>query len=1270
MDAFPVAALQDVSAPVIDFSTYLGGLGSEGGSAVVTDASGDIYVLGGTNSADLPGTRGRTVYRGSSDVFVAKLSGTSGALLYATYLGGSGFDTPGGLAVDSQGHAYVTGQTKSVDFPVTPGALDRTCGTDGRCNPFTYIDDWEQTITDTRPDAFVARVDAAGELVAATYLGGSHADSSGGLTLGRGELHIAGTTASRDFPTARPLQATLSGDSDAFVLSLDFDLQSIGFSTYWGGNRYDGASAVAWHPAGYLAVAGTTRSADFPLKGALFSRATDGDDAFVLKLTSDGTQVVFSTRLGDTGTERAGGVAMDEQQQVIVAGETTSTDFPLQRSTRLLSGSRDAFVTKLSADGAMLVYSRLIGGTGYEFLEAVSVDRSGNAYVTGQTSSADFPSVNSVHPQQVGTVYLSTDAGATYRIGGIGLEARVLKIAIVPGSSATVYATYSDYPRAGVAKSLDGGLTWTGLVSAAFASDLAIDPTSNGAIVYALLGVRVVRTTDGGAHWQTVLDSAGLAIIEADPVTPGVIYAGFVDGRVLRSSDRGDSWTALGRTPSSRIWDIAVDPSSPSVLYLGGETGVLKSTDAGQTWVRLSVAAEAAQVVVDPTNSAVVYAVARRFTQGLYKSTDGAASWQLERDDEVQTIVLDRKNPRRLYAATRAGVFVSDDAADTWRLTGLPHSFTIDVVSGTDVVIAGGFGGLDAYVAAVSASGDDVFFSTHLGGRGQEGGGGIALAPDGAVVVTGGTVSVDYPTVLPTQAAPSGGIGAYFPSEAFVTRIQMLGDSDRDAMGDAWERRFGLDSAADDARADPDGDGVTNLQEYRAGSHPRGFYSRRFAEGAGGPFFETSIAMAYLSDGAPARMLVRYLKPDGTQVPRSFDLAAWSRRSLDADPLAGLAGSGFATIIESDRPIVADRTMKWDATHYGSHSDSGIESPSLLSYLAEGATHSGFQLFYLIHNPGKTDAAIEVRYLRPEPTPPVVRTYRVAANSRFNIWVNREAGLEATDVSAVIRSVNAVPVVVERSMYRDAGGQRFGAGHSSAAVSTTSPIWYFAEGATGRFFDQFLLLMNPDDREAVVETTYQPPGDAAVPTIRQYVLPPGSRRTIWVDGEGPALAETAVSMVVRSVNGVGVVAERTMWWPGSPETWHEAHNVAGITRLATRWGIGDGETGGREAAETFILIGCCGGPNQGDVRVTLIFDDGQPVVRTFTISAGRFTIDVASEFAEAVGRRFSALIESVPRAGVAAGLIVERATYSSSNGVVWAAGSAATATELPATVSK
>jgi hypothetical protein len=303
-----------------------------------------------------------------------------------------------------------------------------------------------------------------------------------------------------------------------------------------------------------------------------------------------------------------------------------------------------------------------------------------------------------------------------------------------------------------------------------------------------------------------------------------------------------------------------------------------------------------------------------------------------------------------------------------------------------------------------------------------------------------------------------------------------------------------------------------------------------------------------------------------------------------------------------------------------------------------------------------------VTYLRPAPAVPIVRHYAVPASARVTVWVDVvDASVAATDVSMVARVLAGPAIIAERAMYRDAGGRRFAAGHNSAGVPSPALTWFFAEGATGAFFDLFLLLANPGPAPATVELAYLLPTGARLSRTRQ--LPPASRVTIWVDREAPELVNTAVSVVVTSTNGVPIVAERAMWWPGTSATWHEAHASAGSVSDGVEWALADGQVGGARGAETYVLLANVS-PVAGEVDVRLLWEDGSAATtRRYRVAAhSRTNVPVAADFPSSAGRRFGVLVTS--QGGTPARLVVERSVYWDAGGERWAAGTNALAARL------
>lgn len=446
---------------------------------------------------------------------------------------------------------------------------------------------------------------------------------------------------------------------------------------------------------------------------------------------------------------------------------------------------------------------------------------------------------------------------------------------------------------------------------------------------------------------------------------------------------------------------------------------------------------------------------------------------------------------------------------------------------------------------------------------------------------------------------------------------------------------------------------------------------RYLAEGATG-FFATQIAL--LNPGATATTAqVRFLPGSSPMIEHSVPVPARTRVTLNPKNVPGLETTEFSTVVESDQPLVVDRTMSWDGVGYGSHSETAVAAPSLIWYLAEGATHGGFSLFYLLQNPASTPTTVRVRYLRTAGEP-LEKAYLLAPQSRTNIWVNVEdfpglgAALASAEFSAVVESLDGIPIIVERAMYRSNQSRPFNAGHASMGVTAPSTQWFLAEGATGPYFDMFVLMANPTDTPAQVRLTYLL-GDGTIYT-RMMVAPANARAGVWVDveqfpgTEGFPLANVAVSTTVESTNAVPLVVERAMWWPGDSTTWHEAHNSAGATATGTRWAVAEGEVGGSRAHETYLLIANTSS-FVGSATVTLLFEDGTSVNRVYALLPNsRTNVAVAGDFGAVVtDRRFGAIIEST--GATPAQIVVERAMYSSANGVAWAAGTNALATRLP-----
>jgi hypothetical protein len=336
-DAFVLKIRADGSG--LAYCTFLGGADWDTGRAIAVDLLGNVYVVGGTWSTDFPTTPGavQPALADLRDSFLVKLDSTGTQMLYSTFFGGSGQEEsvgvqPGSVDGSAASDVYVAGFTTSADFPVTPGVIGPVYRGDG--------------------DGFLYKLDlAANRLVYATYLGGAGADRPAGLALRRDRPLIAGSTQSGDFPTTPGVLAgSPRGGQDGFVAQVAPDGRNLDFSTYLGGSADDWVSTVDLAGDGTVFVAGATDSADFPVTAGAVSTALAGErDAFLARLSSDGSRLFYSSYLGGHDMDQARSVMEDGSGGVVITGSTSSADFPTtpQAYDTTYNGGGDVFVTKL-----------------------------------------------------------------------------------------------------------------------------------------------------------------------------------------------------------------------------------------------------------------------------------------------------------------------------------------------------------------------------------------------------------------------------------------------------------------------------------------------------------------------------------------------------------------------------------------------------------------------------------------------------------------------------------------------------------------------------------------------------------------------------------------------------------------------------------------------------------------------------------------------------------------------------------------------------------
>ncbi len=462
-------------------------------------------------------------------------------IVLSTYAGGSANDFGNGVAVDASGNVFIVGNTSSSDFPTTAGAL--------QSSPAGGLS-----------DVFIAKLNADGSALAySTYLGGAGADDGNGIAVdSSGNAYVVGSTSSANFPTVGPIDAVLGGTQDGFVAKLNATGSALVYSTYLGGAGNDFGNAIAVDSSASAYVTGFTNSADFPFQGVLDSVLGGSQDAYVAKLNAAGSALAYSTYLGGAGIELGIGIAVDASGAAYVTGRTESADFPTFAAfDNTLGGTADVFVVKLNAAGSALVYSTYLGGANTEFSGGIAVDASGNAYLTGQTGSTDFPTASPLQGGLNGTTDAfvtklnATGSAPTYStyLGGAntdfgnGVAVDASGNVFIVGNTSSV-----DFPVANALQSVFGGgtvdafavklnpsgsaLTYSTYLGGNFAEDgtsVAVDASGNayvagdtGSSNFPISGI-VVDSTLSGTQDAFVVKITESAVVPAFNRRSGVL---------------------------------------------------------------------------------------------------------------------------------------------------------------------------------------------------------------------------------------------------------------------------------------------------------------------------------------------------------------------------------------------------------------------------------------------------------------------------------------------------------------------------------------------------------------------------------------------------------------------------------------------------------------------------------------------------------------------------------------------------------------------------
>jgi hypothetical protein len=350
-------------------------------------------------------------------------------------------------------------------------------------------------------------------------------------------------------------------------------------------------------------------------------------------------------------------------------------------------------------------------------------------------------------------------------------------------------------------------------------------------------------------------------------------------------------------------------------------------------------------------------------------------------------------------------------------------------------------------------------------------------------------------------------------------------------------------------------------------------------------------------------------------------------------------------------PLAIERTMIWDERGYGGHGGTAA-SPALRWLFAEGS-QGFFNTYILLANAGATESVVTMNFLL-EGGGVVTHGIAVPPGTRRTVFAGDIAGLVNQSFGLDITATQ--PILAERAMYLP-GARLFEGGHGAAGVNRPERTWFLAEGATGSFFETFVLIGNPNGAAANVTVTYLLPNGTTVTQVVE--VPANGRRTINVETVDPQLADTAVSTTL--VSDRPIVVERAMYWPDITLGWQEAHNSFGVTDAGLRWGIADGRIGGARDFQTYILLA---NPNPVAAEVQVRFLKASQVeIRNYTLPpTSRWNINPAVDVPELGAGVFSAEVRVLNFQPIA----VEKAMYwNDTGGAIWAGGTGVTATLLP-----
>lgn len=940
------------------------------------------------------------------------------------------------------------------------------------------------------------------------------------------------------------------------------------------------------------------------------------------------------------------GLLINDQNQWTVSGPGLAspnlTDIELTATGTLLAATFDAGIFRSVDNGASWVWAGV--GLTANRVNGLSPDPGNPGRVYAATADGVFisnddgqtwqtenngikgvPAITvAIDPYLAGNLYLATNGKGVYELndsplwqatnaGLLNLDIREISFGPQPGM------LYAATLGGGIARSRDGGQTWFGGGALPLADipvlAVTVDPTDIAVIYAGTGGYGVVKTVNGGIDWTPVnngIDSRFILSLVIDKQNSQVLYAGTADNGVFYTNDAGNSWHPLSDSLFNHVvTSLAIDPGDSSQIYAGTEGG-------GVFFNQVSLPGWQCQFMVSANGSTNINATAGEidFTvdanQGCDWGVETFVDWisvgggSQSGPGVAKVSAAENKNAEArsglVIVAGRPMILTQDGNSPNYRLSVIAAGQGSGTVSSDVLGIRCGVYCQQLYPErlAVTLQATPAANSTFIGWEGDP------ECVDGKLVMASDSTCIAV--------------------------FQQSSDLDGDGLPDQWESQFGIDTVnTGGANDDPDHDGISNLQEFFAGTNPNGLITRYFAAGVVDTAHGTRIGL-YNPTTADAHVLV-HLTPD-TGVPQDIYrfIPAGARTTIDT---VGLISGGFAVSIESDQNLATNEVITQIA-HHTSFGETAAAAAN--TWYVTGSTLSdGRSTLYSIFNPDTAAANVQITYL-PVNAGAVIRNHAIAAGSRLVVDVAQDSGLSNTELAAVVKGDR--PLAVESTINSSTADSEA----TTFASSGLNYLLFLGDLYSGLQTSTTIEILNPTDTVAQTTFTYFLTSGGivqkthAIPAFSQIAVNPGDDDVLLKEGRfGVAVnASAPLAMSGRTI------------WNGPPDTnWIELNASAAKSAAGTNWAVGEGFVDGLRLQDAEIDITNVT-TNAGSALIQLLFDDGSTVSQEFNLVAvGQTRINLAQAFPATIWKTFSLNVTSLPGANIsAADIIVDLTTHS------------------------